>query len=188
MTQLVRSLLSGPTNWLGPVVRSSFPTGTALRNGTTGLTPDDQNRLTVPLNAKAARVGRAQCTEMAAQLLFTLQNLTPTVDEVELRGPGGTAAVRPDREPRGVGRRARVGPARRLPLLPRRQAPARTAGRRGRNDTTPTPVPGALGEGDKQLRSVAVSRDEDTAAGVGADGKSLYVAPLAADGPLGDPC
>ena len=44
-TQLVRSLLNGPTSWLGPVVRSSFPTGTALKKGVSGLTPDDQNRL-----------------------------------------------------------------------------------------------------------------------------------------------
>lgn len=33
VTQMVRSLLNGPTSWLGPVVRSSFPTGTALRKG-----------------------------------------------------------------------------------------------------------------------------------------------------------
>ena len=32
---------------------------------------------------------RSQCSEMAAQLLFTLQNLTPAVDQVELLS-GGT--------------------------------------------------------------------------------------------------
>lgn len=91
MTQTVSSLLEGPSRWLGPVVRSSFPTGTALKKGVTSLAPDDQNRLTVPLNDKASRVGAAKCTEMAAQLLYTLQDLTPTgVDEVALQRANGT--------------------------------------------------------------------------------------------------
>ncbi len=37
MTQMVGSLLKGPTSWLDPVVRSSFPTGTALQKGVSGL-------------------------------------------------------------------------------------------------------------------------------------------------------
>jgi hypothetical protein len=85
MTQMVRSVLNGPTSWLDPVVRSSFPTGTDLPDDAVPLTPDDQNKLTVPLNTRAARADQGRCDEMAAQLLFTLRNLTPTVDEVELR-------------------------------------------------------------------------------------------------------
>ncbi|NED08811.1 hypothetical protein G3I55_45125, partial [Streptomyces sp. SID6648] len=77
LTQVVRSLLSGPTRLLDPVVRSSFPTGTALADDAGALTPDDRNRLTVRLNDKAASAGDDECDEMAAQLLFTLQNLTP---------------------------------------------------------------------------------------------------------------
>lgn len=88
MTQVVRSLLSGPTSLLGPVVRSSFPTGTALAKNAGSLAPDDRSKLTVPLNDKAARAGADKCDEMAAQLLFTLQNLTPAVQEVELRSGG----------------------------------------------------------------------------------------------------
>ncbi len=48
-------------------------------------------------------------------------------------------------------------------------------------------MPGALGEGETQLKSVAVSRDEDMAAGVGLDGKNLYVGALVSGGSLGDP-
>jgi hypothetical protein len=88
MTQMVRSLLKGPTRWLGQVVRTSFPSDSALQADVSGLAPDDQNKLTVPVNDKAARVGQAKCAEMATQLLFTLRNLTPTLDSVAVRGPG----------------------------------------------------------------------------------------------------
>ncbi|MER6035141.1 LpqB family beta-propeller domain-containing protein [Streptomyces sp. NPDC101169] len=186
MTQVVRSLLTGPSTWLRPVVRSSFPTGTDLRKGVSGLAPDDQNRLTVPLNARASKVGSARCTEMATQLLFTLRNLTPTLDAVELQGPGGhrlcdlregdaesaawhASAQRPDNLYFLDGKHRLV----RLPTLG--------------TGTSAVPVPGPLGRGERQLRSVAVSRDERTVAGIGADGRNLYVTSLEPDGSLGGP-
>jgi hypothetical protein len=185
MTQVVRSVLNGPTSLLRPVVRSSFPTGTALEKGVTALTPDDRSKLTVPLNDKAARVGQDKCDEMAAQLLFTLQNLTPTVEEVELRA-GGTplCSLAEDR----VQTVAMHGSAQRpayLYFVDGKHRLVRIPA--GSSDTTPEPVPGALGEGDTALRSVAVSRDEHTAAGVGLDGKALYVGSLVSGGSLGDP-
>ncbi|MDC0773456.1 LpqB family beta-propeller domain-containing protein [Streptomyces sp. HD] len=185
MTEMVRSLLKGPTSWLNPVVRSSFPTGTALTKGTASLPPDDQNRLTVPLNDKAARVGLTQCHEMAAQLLFTLQNLTPTVDEVVLRAGGRQLCSLTEDRAEAVAARGSVQHAEYLYFLNDKhrlvRLPAAT------KDTQATPVPGALGEGDAELKSVAVSRDEDMAAGVGLDGKNLYVGALVSGGPLGDP-
>lgn len=185
MTQMVRSLLHGPSRWLRPVVRSSFPTGSALGKGVGGLTPDDQNKVTVPLNDKASRAGSAQCTEMAAQVLFTLQNLTPTVGSVELRGSGGRKlcdlADDPDTTPwRGSVKRPGY-----LYFLDGKHRLVRIA--EASSSTSPVAVPGAFGEGDTELRSVAVSRDERTAAGVGVDGKSLYVASLVSGGSLGDP-
>ncbi|MGV9321247.1 LpqB family beta-propeller domain-containing protein [Streptomyces sp. NPDC003660] len=186
MTQLVRSLLSGPTHWLGPVVRSSFPTGTALRNGTTGLAPDDKNRLTVPLNAKAAHVGRARCREMATQLLFTLRNLAPTLESVDLRGPGDAQLCDLTESSAGsVAWHASAQSPDYLYFLDGKhrliRLPATGAGTGG------SPVPGAFGEGVRQFRSVGVSRDERTAAGISADGKSLYVTPLTADARLEQP-
>jgi hypothetical protein len=186
MTQLVRSLLNGPTSWLGPVVRSSFPTGTALKKGVTSLTPDDQNKLTVPLNEKASRVGLARCNEMATQILFTLQNVTPTVDEVELQAANGAqlCVLSEDRAEavasHGSGKRPEY-----LYFLDAKHRLVRIPG--GSRGTSADSVPGALGEGGKELRSVAVSRDEQTAAGVGLDGKALYVASLVSGGSLGDP-
>lgn len=186
VTQVVRDLLKGPTSWLNPVARTSFPSGTALKKGTRALTPDDQNRLVVPLNKKADRVSAGRCKEMAAQLLYTLQDYMPTgVDEVELQGStGAQLCVVVEGESgiasHGFGKHAEyeylIDGEHKLVRLSE-QDPV----------TTPTAVPGALGEGEKQLRSAAVSRDEDRAAGVSADGSELYVAPLTAGGTLGDP-
>ncbi|MDQ1038256.1 hypothetical protein QFZ75_004672 [Streptomyces sp. V3I8] len=186
VTQMVRSVLKGPTRWLKPVVRSSFPTGTALKKGVRSLTPDDQNRLTVPLNAKADRVGQSVCTEMAAQILFTLQDLTPTgIDEVELQRSDGTQScvLRKDRAEIYVAH----GPAKRAEyeyFIDGDKRLVRIPG--AGSEQEPEPVPGALGDGDKELRAAAVSRDEDTAAGVSLDGRSLYVGSLASGGSLGE--
>ncbi|MFF4710405.1 LpqB family beta-propeller domain-containing protein [Streptomyces eurythermus] len=186
MTQLVRSLLKGPTTWLGPVVRSSFPTGTALRKGASGLAPDDQNKLTVPLNLKASQVATGKCTEMATQLLFTLRNLAPTLESVELRGAGDDRLCELSEERaeatawHGSSKRPEyvyfVDGRHRVVRMPT-----------GSTGTGSVPVPGPLGEGGKELRSVAVSRDEHTAAGVADGGGSLYVASLASGGSFGEP-
>lgn len=186
MTQMVRALLKGPTRWLDPVVRSSFPSGTDLKKGVKSLSPDDRNRVTVPLNRKADHVGQGQCTKMAAQLLFTLQDLTPTgVNEVELqKSDGSQLCVLTENQAEGIAARGMGQPpeyqyfidsSRRLVRMPS-----------GNGDKKPEPVPGALGEGDKKLRSAAVSRDESSAAGVSADGSSLYVGSLVSGSSLGE--
>ncbi|MFJ3336589.1 LpqB family beta-propeller domain-containing protein [Streptomyces sp. NPDC086766] len=186
MTQMVRSLLSGPTNWLGPVVRSSFPTGTALRKGVTSLTPDDQNKLMVPLNEKASRVGHEQCVEMATQLLFTLQNVTPTVDTVALRRADGTSlCTLGEGRAEDVATRGSVKRPEFLYFVDDKDRLVRIAD--GVPVPTADPVPGALGEGAQKLRSAAISWDERSAAGVGLDGRSLYVGSLVSGGSLGEP-
>ncbi|MFI9242168.1 LpqB family beta-propeller domain-containing protein [Streptomyces sp. NPDC053086] len=186
MTQMVRSLLKGPTAWLGPVVRSSFPTGTALQQGVSGLAPDDQNKLTVPLNLKASHVAAGKCTEMATQVLFTLRNLAPTLESVELRGTGDDRLCELTDE--RAESEAWHGSSKHPEYVyfidgKRRVVRVPTAS----TGTGSVPVPGPLGEGGKGLRSVAVSRDEHTAAGVGDEGRSLYVTSLAAGGSFDEP-
>ncbi|MFF0788195.1 LpqB family beta-propeller domain-containing protein [Streptomyces spiralis] len=185
MTQMVRSVLEGPTHWLQPVVRSSFPTGTALRDGATALTPDDQNKLTVPLNEKASRAGRRQCGEMATQLLFTLRNLTPTVDAVALqRADGSTLCTLDEEGAEDVATRGSMKRPEYLYFLDDRHRLVRIDG--GSSGTQADPVPGALGEGVQKFRSAAVSWDERTAAAVGYDKRSLFVGSLVPGGALGD--
>ncbi|MEV6175446.1 LpqB family beta-propeller domain-containing protein [Streptomyces sp. NPDC051954] len=185
LTQMVRSLLNGPTAWLGPGVRSSFPTGTTLKKGVTSLTPDDQNKLTVPLNEKAARVGPGKCHEMAAQILFTLQNLTPAVDEVELESGDAQLCTLTEESADTVAARGEVKSAQYLYFVDGKHRLVRMAA--DSSDKEPETVPGVLGEGETQLRSVAVSRDENRAAAVTADGKTLYVGALASGSSLGEP-
>ncbi|MGW2492301.1 LpqB family beta-propeller domain-containing protein [Streptomyces sp. NPDC001606] len=187
MTQMVRSLLRGPTRWLRPVVRSSFPTGTALQKDVSGLTPDDQNRLTVPLNLKASRIGTAKCTEMATQILFTLRNLTPTLESVELDGADGRRMC--DLSEERAEAAAWHGSSKRPEYLyyldGRHRLVRLPTGSTG--TVEPSAVPGPFGEGGvKGLQSVAVSRDEHSVAGIAGDGRSLYVTSLASGGSLGD--
>ncbi|MFJ5895091.1 LpqB family beta-propeller domain-containing protein [Streptomyces sp. NPDC093064] len=184
MTQVVRSLLSGPTDWLEPAVSSSFPAGTELRRGVTALAPDDQNRLTVPLNEKASGVGREKCREMATQLLFTLQNLTPTVDTITLqRAGGGTLCSLEENQTEAVATRGSVKGSDYLYFVDDKKRLVRIDVK----GTSAEPVPGALGEGVQKLQAAAVSWDERTAAGVADDGKSLFVGSLLAGGALDTP-
>ncbi|GAA3146950.1 LpqB family beta-propeller domain-containing protein [Streptomyces echinatus] len=189
MTQMVRSLLKGPTAWLGPVVRSSFPTGTALQKGVTGLAPDDQNKLTVPLNLRASRVASGKCTEMATQVLFTLRNLAPTLESVELQGTGGDrlCELTDERAESAAWHGASKHPEyvyfidgkHRVVRMPTASTGSDSGSGSG---TGSAPVPGPMGEGGKRLQSVAVSRDEHNAAGVADEGRSLYVTSLASGG------
>ncbi|WP_395360885.1 LpqB family beta-propeller domain-containing protein [Streptomyces sp. YH02] len=180
VTQTVRALLEGPTNWLKPAVDSSFPSGTELRKGVTTLTPDDQSTLKVPLNAKADLVGGEPCRRMAAQMLFTLRDLTSVnAEQVELQGSKGQALCR-----LGQGQAADEF------------APVRNTGRDenpyfvdedhklkmlvvgGKEAGEPADVPGPLGKGATRLKSVAVDRGETRAAGVAESGRELFVSSI----------
>ncbi|CAL9463070.1 LpqB family beta-propeller domain-containing protein [Streptomyces sp. enrichment culture] len=185
MTQMVRSVLEGPTVWLDQVVRTSFPTGVKLKDGVETLAPDEQNILTVPLNDSAARVGPAKCREMATQLLFTLQNLTSAVDQVELRAGGRQLCLLDEDVADTVAARGATERPGYLYFLDGRHRLVRMPARS--EDKKALAVPGQFGEGLKELRSAAVSRREDRAAGVSLDGRRLYVGQLASDGTLGQP-
>ncbi|WP_443062641.1 LpqB family beta-propeller domain-containing protein [Streptomyces sp. NBC_00390] len=190
VTQAVSALLEGPTNWLKPVVESRFPTGTALnlKDGVRSLSFDDRNGLKVPLNDKASHVGRPQCLRMAAQILFTLKDVTAArVEQVELLRPDGTqlcvltsgqaeeyapdhASGRPDNQ-------YFVDSKNRLALL---AGGAREVGE-------PQQVPGPFGDGRLQMSMVAVARDEHTAAAVVKDNSKLFTASIASNSEPGTP-
>ncbi len=141
----------------------------------------------MPLNDRAAGVGTDKCEEMAAQLLFTLQSLTPTVEEVELRAGGDSLCSLTGEQAAAVASRGSAQHPDYLYFLDDKHRLVRIPSDSTSAKPHPDPVPGALGEGDTALRSVAVSRDEHTAAGVHLDGKSLYVGSLVTGGSLGEP-
>ncbi|NEB41002.1 LpqB family beta-propeller domain-containing protein [Streptomyces sp. SID14515] len=186
-TQTVRTLLAGPTNWLRPVVDSRFPTGTALRKGVTALAPDDQNVLKVPLNQKADKASRSACRMMAAQVLFTLRDLTSArVERVELEGgEGKLCALDADDAPGFSADHGSDGADSQYFINDKGQVeriPGATDG-----TGTPEPVTGPLGVGAVPMGSVGVARDEKRAAAVSANGQNLYVSSLEADGELAEP-
>ncbi|MFE2206333.1 LpqB family beta-propeller domain-containing protein [Streptomyces rubiginosohelvolus] len=186
-TQTVRTLLAGPTNWLRPVVDSRFPTGTALRKGVTALAPDDQNVLKVPLNQKADMAGRSACRMMAAQVLFTLRDLTSArVERVELEGgQGRLCALDADDAPEFSADRGSEGDDSQYFINDKGQV-ERVLGATG--DTgTPEPVTGPLGAGTVPMGSVGVARDEERAAAVSSSGQNLYVSSLETEGELAEP-
>ncbi|TJZ39947.1 hypothetical protein FCH28_37745 [Streptomyces piniterrae] len=185
ITASVEALLSGPTNWLDKVTTSAFPHGTRL--AARDLTLDDSNALHVKLNKQAVNTDTVQCKRMAAQLFFTVQDMTRAskISQVELQDDSGNSlcALTQDQAERDF-------------------APSRHAGHSAKeyfidadhkvvampdSATEPTPVRGPFGTGKTPLRSVAISRAEDTAAGVSSDGHALYVAGMEDGVERGDP-
>ncbi|WNF31233.1 LpqB family beta-propeller domain-containing protein [Streptomyces sp. C11-1] len=177
-TQTVTTLLAGPTNWLRPVVDSRFPTGTALRKGVTALAPDDQNILKVPLNEKADKADRSACRMMAAQVLYTLGDLTSArVERVELEGGRGKlCSLDADDAEAFSADNGSGGPDSQYFINDKGQVERLPGAAEG--DVTPEPLVGPFGLGTVPMGSVGVSRDERRAAAVSANGENLYVTSL----------
>ncbi|MFF5333883.1 LpqB family beta-propeller domain-containing protein [Streptomyces sp. NPDC013181] len=188
VTQAVRSLLRGPTDWLRPAVTSRFPKGTDLRKGVASLTPDDRNVLRVPLNKKADGAGQRSCRMMASQVLFTLRDLTPArVEQVELQRSDGSqlclldadqaGEYAPDGSSGGPDSQYFVDAKGRVERIP--------GSTRGSGE--PEPVTGPFGNGALKVSAVGVARDEQSAAALSQHNEALYVASIAVDGELPPP-
>ncbi|MFI6941613.1 LpqB family beta-propeller domain-containing protein [Streptomyces sp. NPDC050418] len=177
LTDVVKALLAGPTRWLDPVVGSRFPSGTQLREGTRVLAPDEQKRLQIPLNNKVDNLKQDRCKQMAAQIYFTLKYLaTPSgIKEVELLRSDGESplCVLDSGQAQAVAADPLDRPEFQYFLDEKHQLV-----QLAKNQSSASAVPGELGEGKQELRSAAVSRDEDWAAGVSGDGRSLIVGEL----------
>lgn len=174
-TQTVRTLLAGPSNWLRPVVDSRFPAGTALKSGVTSLAPDDQNVLKVPLNKKADKVGQGACRMMAAQVLFTLRDLTSArVGQVELQGARGPlCSLGADEAEDFSSNHGSDAPDSQYFVDDKGHVQRIPGSSKGAGD--PEPVTGPLGDGAVAMSAVGVARDEQLAAGVSENQQNLYV-------------
>ncbi len=191
-TQTVQSLLAGPSRWLAPVVESSFPTGTELRQGTKSLSYDGQNTLRVPLNDKADNVASPQCQKMATQLLYTVKELTASrLDRVELLRSDGkssslcsvtevTAAVIANR-PRTPEYQYYIDNQDRLVRM---KLDVTSEDQQPRSEPVPGPLSAPAGF---KVGSAAVSYDERRAAVVSQDGHGLYVVSLTGSGAMPQP-
>ncbi|MDT3399263.1 LpqB family beta-propeller domain-containing protein [Streptomyces sp. B1866] len=173
VTATVKALLDGPTTWLNPVVRTAFPRGTALVHQSGKLAPDDSDTLKIQLTGRAVDAGQDECRQMAAQVLFTVRDEgSAKIGGVRLEhsdgaelcslSSDGAQAYAPDQIEGDPQYQYFVDADHRMVRLSDVEDGAH-------------PVPGPFGERGAGLRSVAVSRDEQQAAGVSRDGRSLYV-------------
>ncbi|WNI27000.1 LpqB family beta-propeller domain-containing protein [Streptomyces sp. ITFR-16] len=185
VTQAVRSLLRGPTDWLRPVVKSRFPAGTGLRTGVTSLSPDDRNVLKVPLNKKADGTGQRTCRMMASQVLFTLRDLTSArVEQVELERSDGSAlcVLGADQAEEYAADRSSGAPDSQYFVDGKGHVQRIPGSTRGSGE--PEPVLGPFGSGSLRVSAVGVARDEQTAAALSQHEDALYVSSIAVDGQL----
>ncbi|MFJ9343732.1 LpqB family beta-propeller domain-containing protein [Streptomyces sp. NPDC101733] len=192
-TQTVQSLLAGPSKWLGPVVSTAFPTGTALPEGTKSLSYDGQNTLRVPLNEKAENVGQPQCQKMATQLMYTVRDLIASrLERVELLRADGKSSLC------WVTAGSSAGFATRPPFpehqyyvdkdsrLVRMTLDVNAEEQQQQDKPELAPGPLATATGFK-VGTAAVTYDEKRAAVVGEDGHGLYVVTLTTAGAMPQP-
>ncbi len=188
VTQTVRSLIKGPTNWLRPVVDSRFPTGTALRKGVSTLVPDDRNVLKVPLNKKSDEVGQRSCRMMASQVFYTVRDLTSArVEQVELQRSDGSplCVLDADQAEEFAPDGSSGGPDSQYFVDAKGHVQRIPGSTRGSGE--PEPVNGPLGDGPVRMSTVGVARDEQSAAAVSQNGASLYVSSIASEDELPAP-
>lgn len=186
VTETLDALFQGPTSWIDPVVASAFPAGTRLAGrASQQLSLDDSGQLTVRLNQRGARADRGQCSRMAAQVLHSVQSQgSSTVSRVTLQGPRGGQLCELSHEGAESYEPGRLnGRATRQYFI---DGEHRVAALTAASEDTKV-VEGALGSGQVEMGSVAVSRDERQGAAVSLNGRSLFVASLASDGALGSP-
>lgn len=166
-TTLVEKLLKGPTKWLSPVVRSSFPANTSLVNRAVNV--DDTGAVSIQLSDEARQAPAAQCLEMASQVLYTLGQVTK-VESVELtthRGPKLCS-------------QSKQGAQQFDPALPQ-TTPVGYYVAKGAvnslaaNSTQPAPLPGPFGDGSLKLSEIAVARQGRQIAGIDQSDTTLYV-------------
>ncbi|MFF5455838.1 LpqB family beta-propeller domain-containing protein [Streptomyces sp. NPDC012950] len=178
VTQTVKALLDGPTNWLKQAVDSSFPSRTTLQKDVTTLATDDQSTLKVPLDFKGNRADGVACRRMAAQLLFTLRDLPSVrVEQVELLDKQESLCRL------GKGQAAEFAPVRETdldekPYFVDEQGRLKKLVVAGKETAAPVDVPGPLGKGPVALGSIAVDRGETRAAGVDKNGQRLFVSSI----------
>jgi hypothetical protein len=177
-TKLVARLLRGPTASLRGAVTSAFPPGTGLEVSSVAVRG---GLATVRLDSSALQADDDAREQMSAQIVWTLKQL-PEVQHVRITA-GGDSPLLP-----GVSEDVNHDP---WPTYDPDDLPATPSAyvvynhRVGRYlDGSFEPAPGAGGTGAIDLRSPAVSLDATRLAAVSADGRTLYIGPLARGGRL----
>ncbi|WP_296603296.1 LpqB family beta-propeller domain-containing protein [Nocardioides sp.] len=169
---LTQALLAGPSPGLSQVIQSFIPAGLEI---SVGVTISDDGVADILLSGDGGQPSADTIEKMLAQLAWTLRQ-EPTVKSIQLSFngepvplPGGVSSYRVDGgaqyDPAGV---------QASPLLYGLRRGIVVSG-------TPTglePVGGPLGEQELGMRSIGVSLDGSSVAGIGADGTSVLLGQL----------
>ncbi|WP_069812010.1 LpqB family beta-propeller domain-containing protein [Streptomyces sp. TP-A0874] len=176
ITSSVKALLRGPSSWLDPVADSRFPSGAGLADPEESLSLDDSNSLRVRLDERGANVRPSQCRQMAAQVLFTVQDLASAkVDEVELaREDGSRLCTVPHSAAQVFAPAGLKSRSEQQYFIDEDDRLARLSP----GDVAASRVRGPFGDGQTHLKWVGIDRSEQYAAGVSLDSRSLYVAAM----------
>jgi len=172
-TNLVKGLLAGPGRDIADVVRSAFPLGTDLD---LSVTVSESGVAEVPLNGDVLKLPPDQLNRAMAELAWTLRQV-PGVDRVRMTVDGVPVSLPDGRIDVSVDEGVQFAPGT-GPLRPP------VAISKGRvvvlEGASAKPAPGPLGSSGFALRAVAVDRRATRLAAVGANGRTVYVAPLSA--------
>ncbi|MFF2662756.1 LpqB family beta-propeller domain-containing protein [Kitasatospora sp. NPDC058032] len=171
------ALVSGPSSWLEPVVRSAFPAGTKVES----VTVDDNHTGHVGLTGVDLGSATA-CRQMATQLLYTLADQgTGQVDKLELKGQhGGPSCLATRIDEPAIGPGSLAGQMATRQFYQREDNGVLYETRAA--DDVSDPVRGPLGrpqQSGRRLGAIAVARDGERAAAISGDGHQLYTVPFA---------
>ncbi|MBP0454289.1 GerMN domain-containing protein [Kitasatospora sp. RG8] len=175
LTSAAKAVVSGPSDWLSPVVRTAFPTGATVDR----VTVDEGRVAHVVLNG--VELGNpTACRQMATQLFYTLADQGKgQVERLELKNPRGTGCQATSLDGPVSGPGALAGDAAARQYFQRAEDGVLMEAR----DTDGTAVRGPLGkpQPNKQpaLGAIAVARDGERAAAISGNGHQLYSVALA---------
>ena len=157
-TALTRALLSGPTEWLAPAVRTGFPDGTALA---VNAVPVVDGVARVDLDPQVRLADEDTRRAFSAQLTWTLGQV-PGVRFLDLNAGGQVLDVAGAPNPQPMDSWPGFDPN----AMPEGDGPLGIVGGRviDLNRTPPLPVPGQAGLGNPPLDGLAVSLTERIAA------------------------
>ena len=157
-TALTRALLSGPTEWLAPAVRTGFPDGTALA---VDAVPVVDGVARVDLDPQVRLADEDTRRAFSAQLIWTLGQV-PGVRFLDLNAGGQVLDVAGASNPQPMDSWPGFDPN----AMPEGAGPLGIVGGRviDLNRTPPLPVPGQAGLGNPPLAGLAISLTERIAA------------------------
>jgi hypothetical protein len=185
-TRLVSALLNGVPNWLDGAAVSAFPPHSRLQGVQVLPGPPSSKTAIVSLSLPPQAVRPAALRALDAQLVWTLTSHSygdPLVGAVKLKVNGrfwpasGSAVLGQSDYWHKIPHTTAGEPLYYLGA----DGKVRVLGQPGHGaDESSTTVPGAAGQGRVPLADIAVSPDHGSLAGVGTDGRTVYVSDLAA--------